>query len=88
MFVHIGDDICPLSDKIIGVFDLESATISDITKDFLNTAEKNLEVTYLSEEVPRTFVVALDGAKPDIYLSATQPLTIQRRLGVIEDTKE
>jgi len=88
MYLHIGDDICLLSDKIIGVFDFEKSTVGRTTREFLNTAEKNLEVTYLTPDMPKSFIVAAGRVKTDVFLATVSPGTIKKRMGAFNDTKE
>ena len=36
MYLHIGNKKSIKSEKIIGIFDLDTATVSSISKDFIN----------------------------------------------------
>ena len=87
MYLHIGDDICLLSDKIIGVFDLDKSTVGKTTREFLSTAEKNLGVTYLTPDIPKSFIVATGRVKTDVFLVTVSPGTIKKRLKASESYK-
>ena len=57
---------------IIGVFDLDTATVSAVTRNFLSNAEKRGEVEGI-KTLPKSFILAnASGSKGDsrIYLSA------------------
>ena len=56
MYLHLGMDKVITFDEIIGIFDLDSTTISKHTRKFLNKAEKNGEcVTVSFEEFNKFF---------------------------------
>ena len=40
MFIHLGQDTVVKKEDIIGIFDLDTATVSKRTRDFLSKAEK------------------------------------------------
>ena len=41
MYLYIGQEKAIFSKDIVGVFDLDNATVSKISRDFLNKAEKS-----------------------------------------------
>ena len=63
MYVHLGMDSVVREDDIIGIFDLDSTTISKHTRKFLNFAEKEKKVINVSFELPKSFVLC--GKKKD-----------------------
>lgn len=69
MFLHIGNGKSVKKKDIIGIFDLDSATISKAGKNFINKMEKEGRLEYDDFDLPRSFVLAdsRDGQK--IYLS-------------------
>jgi hypothetical protein len=54
---------------IIGVFDLDTATISSVTKNFLASAEKSGEVKG-TNNLPKSFILADHEGVIRIYLSS------------------
>lgn len=54
---------------IIGVFDLDTSTISSITKNFLNIAEKSGEVEG-TDNLPKSFILVNKNKTNKIYLSS------------------
>ena len=56
-------------DEIIGIFDLDTSTVSKRTRDFLNRAEKEKKVSNKSQDIPRTFILCDENGKEKIYLS-------------------
>ena len=54
---------------VIGVFDLDTATVSSVTKNFLASAEKLGEVEG-TDNLPKSFILASQNKKNKIYLSS------------------
>ena len=79
MYIHLGRDYVINDRDIIGIFNLETTTISPRGREFLNYAQKNGAVVSLSEELPQSYVLA-DGAVVDtVYLSELSPAALRRR---------
>lgn len=58
MFLLLSKSCAVQSEKIIGIFDIDKTTVRGDTRRFLNTAEKNSEVTAVNEyDIPLTFIV-------------------------------
>ena len=59
MFLHIGNGITVRNKSIIGIFDLDTASMSSDTKEFLRTAQKEGILTDAAGgELPRSFVLS------------------------------
>lgn len=43
MYLYLGGDIVLKSDKIIGIFDMDTSTVNKATRDYLSKAEKEKE---------------------------------------------
>ena len=79
MYIHLGRDYVLNDRDIIGIFNLETTTISPRGREFLNYAQKNGAVVSLSEELPQSYVLA-DGAMVNtVYLSELSPAALRRR---------
>lgn len=57
MYLHLGENTVVRTDSIIGIFDMDTSTISKWTKDYLSNATKNKRVINVSMELPKSFVV-------------------------------
>ena len=75
MFLHLGEDTVVNSKEIIGIFDMDTSTVSKVTRDFLNKGEKNKKIVYVNYELPKSFVVT--GNK--IYVSPLNATTLLKR---------
>ena len=79
MYIHLGRDYVLNDRDIIGIFNLETTTISPRGREFLNYAQKNGAVVSLSDELPQSYMLA-DGAMVDtVYLSELSPAALRRR---------
>ena len=58
--LSLGSGVSVPTEEILGIFDMDTATVSPVTKKFLNTAQKNGCVSVAGEELPKSFVVTSD----------------------------
>ena len=61
MYLHIGNDKLIRKKEILGIFDLDTASVSPVTKKFLAQAELEKRTESAKEELPKAFVVTTDG---------------------------
>ena len=81
MYLHLGQGVMVPHDEIIGVFDLDNASDSKWTRDFLREAEEQSVVISVCDDIPRSFVVADHPYHPQIvYLSQLSSQTLQKRV--------
>ena len=71
-------------DAIVGIFDLDTATVSGHTRDFLRRAQEAGEVTAVGEELPQSFIVASasvgESVKNYIYLLPQSSANLSKKL--------
>ena len=80
MYLHLGNDFIVNEKDIIGIFDIEKSSVSQITKQFLNNASKNLRVVNCTYEMPKSFVVCLDKDLTEtVYISQMACSTLLKR---------
>ena len=61
MYLHAGNNKNIREKRIIGIFDVESSTVSEVTKRYLSDAEKRGEVeSAAGDELPKSFIVYFD----------------------------
>ncbi len=85
MYIHLGQGTVVRSRDVIGIFDLESTTVSKHSRKFLNTAEKNGDVITVSYELPKSFaVVSEKNKKSRVYISQLSTSTLLKRSGFID----
>jgi len=67
MFIHIGESKVVRARDIIGIFDMDSATVSLVSRKYLSSAQKQGRVKSLGFDLPRSFIVMRDKT---VYLSS------------------
>ena len=78
MYIHLGRDYVLNDRDIIGIFNLETTTISPRGREFLNYAQKYGAVVSLSEELPQCYVLA-DAPVDTVYLSELSSTAMKKR---------
>lgn len=78
MYWHLGRDYVLNTRDIIGIFNLETTTVSPRGRSFLEYAQKNGAVVSLSDELPQSYVLA-DSPVDTVYLSELSSAALRRR---------
>lgn len=76
MYLHLGQDTLINTKDMIGIFDIDSCTLSSKTRDFLAKAEKNKQVINVSDELPKSFVLI----EKNVYISQLTTSTLKKRI--------
>ncbi|MEF9969725.1 MAG: DUF370 domain-containing protein [Ruthenibacterium sp.] len=91
MYLHLGQESIIHTRDILGIFDIDTASISKHTRDFLARAEKKGQVVNVSTELPKSFIVTA-GETNAVYISQISASTLKKRsqkiLGTIEMSGE
>ncbi len=85
MYLHLGQDTVIKTDEILGIFDLDTSTISKNTRNYLALAEKAGRVINVSMELPKSFVVCSSEGKIKVYISQISSSTLLKRTSYIDD---
>ena len=89
MYLHIGNGVSIKDEEIIGIFDLDTATISKHTKKFINKLKKEGVVEYNDYDLPRSFVLIGEKEEYKIKLSRISSTGLKQRAeGDIRETIE
>ncbi|MGD9559792.1 MAG: extracellular matrix regulator RemB [Oscillospiraceae bacterium] len=89
MFLHLGQDTLVNIADVVGVFDLDTASLEKRTREFLARAEKAGQVVNVSTELPKSFVVVSPAAEPGragwqdkgrLFISQISAPTLKKRL--------
>lgn len=79
MFLHLGENISVSLKEIIGIFTIEAEGSSSDNLLFLKIAGDEDFIVRISDEMPKSFVVAEKDHKSVIYLSPISTQTLIRR---------
>ena len=80
MYIHIGFDMAVRDRSIIGIFDLDHASCSKHTRQFLSQAEKNGEVIPVTEDLPKSFLLTSEYGMNKLYLCQFNAATLEKRM--------
>ena len=78
-YLFLGQSVVVPKESVIGVFDLDNASTSRITRDFLARAEKAGQVADVSGELPKSFVLTESGGKRTLWLRPLNSSTLLSR---------
>lgn len=79
VYLHLGNNTIVRMSDIVGIFDLDTSTISYKTRDFLSEAEKKGQVVNVSLELPKSFVICRENEGCKIYICQLSPVTLMKR---------
>ncbi len=80
MYLHLGADRVLRTDRIIGIFDLDTSTIGPDTRHFLSRAQRAGHVESIGDDLPKSFVLAEGDAGGRVYIGPLNTPTIKSRL--------
>ena len=80
MYLHIGNGVSVKEKDIIGIFDLDTSTVSKITKRFVNEKSKEGNLEYTDSDLPRSFVFCSEEGKFKIKLSRISSIGLRQRI--------
>lgn len=73
MYLSIDKKDSVKKEEIVGIFDMDTATFSAISRDFLKRAEKEKRVDSQIGELPKSFVLMKEKPKKSLTKNKSQP---------------
>ncbi len=83
MYLHLGQESIVRTKDILGIFDLDTSSLSRDTRDYLSAAQRAGRVVTVTEELPKSFIVTTNGSRM-VYLSQISAGTLKKRSGFVE----
>ena len=84
MYLHLGSNISVPTEDVIGIFDLDNASTSRITREFLRSAQEEGMVISVGVDLPKSLVVCCPrGSWQRVYISPLASSTLLGRLEAI-----
>ena len=82
IFLHVGHSKSVKARDIVGIFDMDTSTVSRVTKNFLSASQKRGEVENTTTEIPKSFIVTCKRKerKPKTIISQLAVATLSERL--------
>ena len=79
-YLHLGKDTSIEINNIVGIFDLDTSTVSKHTRSFLSSCEKENRVVNVSYELPKSYILYDFGGEYSVYLSPLNTATLIKRM--------
>ena len=79
MYLHVGNEVILNEKDVVGVFDIENASISKFTKEFRSRSQKAGEVVTVTGDIPKSLVVWERNGERKLFLSQLAPATLRKR---------
>ena len=79
MYLHLGQNVVVPMKNVLGIFDLDNTTGSQLTRAFLKNAEKAGQIVNISDDLPKSFIVCSEEGQTKIYLSQLASSTLMKR---------
>ena len=79
-YLHLGKDTSIEINNIVGIFDLDTSTVSKHTRDFLSVCEKENRIVNVSYELPKSYILYDFDGEYSVYLSALNTATLTKRM--------
>ncbi len=76
MYIHLGNKKNIREKNIIGIFDMDNATMSKVTQKTLNKLQKDGKLITTVDEIPKSLILTEDF----VYMSQLAPRSIYGRL--------
>lgn len=82
MYLHLGQETIVRKEDIIGIYDMDTSTVSKWSREYLSKAEKEKRVVNVSFELPKSYVVckSKNENKEIVYICPLSSQTLQKRM--------
>ena len=81
MYLHLGQSVVVPQREVLAIFDLDNASWAYKTREFLERAEQEGRAVWLTEDLPRSFILAGEGENlPTVYISPLSTAVLRKRM--------
>ena len=84
MFLHVGNHKNIRIRDVIGIFDMDNATLSSVTRKFLSEKQKQLLVEIAAVELPKSFILFEENGLCKICFSPLSSSALKGRMNDFE----
>ena len=81
MFLHVGNNKNIRLCNVVGIFDMDNATLSAVTRKYLSGMQKENLVESAIEEIPKSFVLYYEMGEFKICFSQLSTSALKGRMG-------
>ena len=79
MKLYLNDECGIMPERIVGIFDMDGATVGDATRKFLSCKEKKGHMILATADIPVSFLILSDAEGQKVYLTRNAPRVLARR---------
>jgi hypothetical protein len=80
MNLHVGNNRNIRIKSVVGIFDMDNTTVSNITRKYLNLKQKSMLVESVAEEIPKSFILYEDKGEYRVCFSPLSVSALKGRL--------
>ncbi len=80
MYLHVGNNKNIRIKNVLGIFDMDNATVSPITRKFLSGKQKEFLVESASFDIPKSFILYLEDGEYKICFSPLSVASLKGRM--------
>ena len=80
MYLHVGNNRNIRIKSVVGIFDMDNTTVSNITRKYLNLKQKSMLVESVAEEIPKSFILYEDKGEYRVFFSPLSVSALKGRL--------
>lgn len=80
MYLYLGEKTVIDSDRVIGIFDLDTSTVSKHTRNLLAQCQKENKVINVTDELPKSFILYNYDGEISLYISQISTMTLMKRM--------
>ncbi len=80
MYLHIGNNRNIRKSMVIGIFDMDNATVSQITRKYLNSVQNDYLLESASYEIPKSFVLYEEHGESKVCFSPLSASALRGRM--------
>ncbi|MBQ0098188.1 MAG: DUF370 domain-containing protein [Oscillospiraceae bacterium] len=80
MYLHLGNETVIDTENIVGIFDLDTSTVSKHTREFLKICEKEDRIVNVNYDLPKSFILYNYDGEISIYISPITTATLIKRM--------
>lgn len=77
--MHLGKSETLRERELVGIFDIDKATVSEDTKNFLKQMQDGFKTVNLATDLPAAFVLAANEYTDRVYLTALSAVALRKR---------
>lgn len=80
MFLHVGNNKNIRLRDVIGIFDMDNATLSSVTRKYLSSRQKKNAVESAVLEIPKSFILYVENGEYRICFSQLSTSALKGRI--------